>query len=205
VFTPMALMTIVLAPIVGRLTDRVHPRYLTGAGFAVLLGSILWLTTLMEPDSALWPILLAMTAFGVGNAFVWAPNSATATRNLPMHQAGAGAGIYNATRQVGSVLGAAVVAVLMDSRLAAQSLAFKPAGESTAGALPEAVMAPFSQAMSEAMLVVPAAFLVGLVAVMFFQRPGHQVAPMAASGTVERTDREEIAALRPAQPGPTTG
>ena len=53
VFLPMAVMTIVLAPVVGRLTDKVHPRYLTGAGFTVLLVSILWLVTLMEPDSAI--------------------------------------------------------------------------------------------------------------------------------------------------------
>jgi hypothetical protein len=146
-----------------------------------------------------------MTAFGVGNALVWAPNSATATRNLPMHQAGAGAGIYNATRQVGSVLGAAVVAVLMDSRLAAQSLAFEPAGESAGGALPQAVMAPFSEAMSQAMLVVPAAFLVGLVAVMFFQRPGHQLPSVSSPETADRTDRAEVPAFRPARSGPSTG
>jgi EmrB/QacA subfamily drug resistance transporter len=173
--TPMALMTLVLAPVVGRMTDVVHPRYLTGAGFTVLATSMLWLVSLMDPSSDLWQILVAMTLFGVGNAFVWAPNSATATRNLPMHQAGAGAGIYNATRQVGSVLGAAVVAVLMDSRLAAQELAFEPAGESAGSALPGAALEPFSQAMAEAMLVVPAAFALGLVAVMFFQRPRHQM------------------------------
>ena len=122
-----------------------------------------------------------------------------------MHQAGAGAGIYNATRQVGSVLGSAVVAVLMDARLAAQGLTFEPAGESTGGSLPDAVMAPFSEAMSQAMLVVPAAFLVGLVAVMFFQRPGHQLPQVGAPGLTDGTDREEIAALRPGRPGPATG
>lgn len=203
--TPMAVMTLVLAPVVGRLTDRVHPRSLTGTGFALLLGSVLWLVTLMDPDTELWLILLAMTVFGVGNAFVWAPNSATATRNLPMHQAGAGAGIYNATRQVGSVLGSAVVAVLMDSRLAAQQLAFEPAGESAGAALPAPVLAPFSQAMAEAMLVVPAAFLVGLVAVMFFQRPGHQAPRTAAAQPADRTDRAEIAAFRPGRPGTSPG
>ena len=37
---------------------------------------------------------------GIGNAGVWAPNSATATRNLWLDLAGAGAGVYNATRQL---------------------------------------------------------------------------------------------------------
>ena len=202
--TPMALMTLVLAPVVGRMTDVVHPRYLTGTGFAVLALSMLWLISLMQPATALWEILVAMTFFGIGNAFVWAPNSATATRNLPMHQAGAGAGIYNATRQVGSVLGSAAVAVLMDSRLAAQGLQFKPSGGSTGGALPGAVLAPFSDAMAQAMLIVPAAFLVGFVAVLFFQRPGHQVA-QAAPVTEEGTRREELAAFRPGRPEEEVG
>jgi EmrB/QacA subfamily drug resistance transporter len=179
---PMAVMTLVLAPAVGRWTDRFHPRYLTGAGFALLVASLLWLVSAMEPGSSLLLLLAAMTVFGVGNALVWAPNSATANRNLPLHQAGAGAGVYNATRQLGAVLGSAAVAVLMDARLAAQGIRYEPGGEAAAGAagaLPEAVTGPFSTAMAEAMLVVPLSLLVGLAAVLFFQQPRHQ---MASSG-----------------------
>ena len=50
---------------------------------------------------------------------MWAPLSTTATRNLALQNAGAGAGVYNTTRQVGAVLGSASIAVLMQSRLAA--------------------------------------------------------------------------------------
>jgi MFS family permease len=183
-FLPMALTTMVLAPIVGRWTDSVHPRRLVGAGFALLALSMVWvLTELTATSSFVW-IVVPMTVFGVGNALVWAPNSATATRNLAMHQAGAGAGVYNATRQVASVLGSAAVAVLMDSRLAAQGLTFEPgkAGEAAGGSLPAQVLEPFSTAMAESMWLVPAAFVVGFVAVLFFERPGHQsAAPVAAA------------------------
>ena len=37
---PMALMTIVLARLVGGLTDRVHPRLLTGFGFTAIIASL---------------------------------------------------------------------------------------------------------------------------------------------------------------------
>ena len=43
-----------------------------------------------DPDSAIWEILLPMALIGAGNACIWAPLTATATRNLPMHLAGAG-------------------------------------------------------------------------------------------------------------------
>ena len=99
---------------------------ITGFGFAAAVVSLVWLRHEMTPDSATWQILLPMALLGIGNAFIWAPTSATATRNLPMHAAGAGAGVYNATRQVGAVLGSAAIAVLMDSRLAAQGLALRP-------------------------------------------------------------------------------
>jgi hypothetical protein len=115
---------------------------------------------------------------GVGNAFVWAPNSATATRNLPIQQAGAGAGIYNATRQVGAVLGSAAIAVLMDSRLAAEGLNFSPS-EGTGGALPAPVVGPFSDAMATSTLLPAAVLLAGFLASLAFERPRHQSGPQA--------------------------
>src|SRR5699024_11518837 len=45
--------------------------------------------------------------------------SSTATRNLPLHHAGAGSGVYNTVRQVGAVLGSAAISAAMESRLAA--------------------------------------------------------------------------------------
>jgi EmrB/QacA subfamily drug resistance transporter len=177
--TPMAVMTLILAPVVGRWTDSVHPRTLVTTGFALLIGSIVWLDLAMDPGAAIWELIAPLTVFGVGNALVSAPNSATATRNLRMDQAGAGAGVYNATRHVASVLGSAGIAVLMDSRLAANSLVFQPS-EGMSGSLPAQVLTPFSDAMAEAMLLVPAGLLIGLVGALFFQRPSHQQAAAGA-------------------------
>ncbi|NYD40327.1 DHA2 family efflux MFS transporter permease subunit [Nocardioides panaciterrulae] len=170
---PMAVMTILLARPVGRLTDRVHPRNLTGLGFGCIIVSLLWLSWAMQPDLTIWALVPPMVLLGIGNAAVWAPTSATATRNLPMQLAGAGAGIYNATRQVGAVLGSAAIAVLMDSRLAAEGLPSFSGEGAGGGALPPAVVGPFNDAMAASMLLPPLALLVGLVAVLFFERPKH--------------------------------
>ncbi len=171
---PMAVMSIVLARAVGKLTDRVHPRNLTTFGFASTIVSLVWLSREMTPDSATWQILLPMTLLGIGNAFIWAPTSATATRNLAPRRAGAGAGVYNATRQVGAVLGSAAIAVLMESRLAAGGLNFSPS-EAGSGSVPEQALAPFATAMSQAMLLPAAVLLLGLLAAAAFARPVHQV------------------------------
>jgi len=168
---PMALMSILLAPVVGRLTDRLHPRSITAVGFATTGGSLLWLSLALSPDVPYWQLLTPMALLGAGSAGIWAPLSATATRNLPMHLAGAGAGVYNAMRQVGAVLGAAAIALLMDARLAANGLHFDPSTATVGAPLPAQAHAAFSDAMAESLLVTPAVLLLGLAAASFFTAP----------------------------------
>lgn len=172
---PMALTTLLLAPLVGRLTDSMHPRLLAGFGYGMVAVSMFWLVQEVRPDSAVWELVLPMIAFGVANACVWAPTSATANRNLPLRLAGAGAGVYNATRQVGAVVGSAAIAALMHARLVAEGLG--TGGFDGAGVLPEALHEPFSDAMAQSLLLTPLAILVGFVAVLFFERPQHQREP----------------------------
>ncbi len=183
---PMAVMSIVLAPSVGKLTDRIHPRSITAVGFTAIIVSLTWLSRVMTPDSATWEILLPMVLLGIGNAGVWAPLSATATRNLPPQLAGAGAGVYNATRQFGAVLGSAAIAVLMDSRIAAHGLSFQPTETTSGGAMPAQALDAFSAAMADAILLPPIVLLIGLVGVLFFQqsqgRPA-AVSPVPAPAT----------------------
>ena len=117
---PMAIATGLLAPFVGKIVDRSHPRPVVGFGFSMLAIALTWLSIEMTPTTPIWRLVLPMTAMGVGMAFIWSPLAATATRNLPPELAGAGSGVYNATRQVGSVLGSASMAAFMTSRLSAE-------------------------------------------------------------------------------------
>ncbi|WP_248583435.1 DHA2 family efflux MFS transporter permease subunit [Nocardioides sp. InS609-2] len=170
---PMALVSIALAPWVGNLSDRVHPRILTVAGFLLLMAAMMLLSWFMAPDAALWKILLALAVLGAGSSFLWAPLSTTANRNLPIQQAGAGAGVYNANRLVGAVLGSAAIAVLIDARLAANGLGATGGEPSAAGELPARLATSFSDAMSQSLLLVPVVLALGLLAVVFFERPRH--------------------------------
>jgi MFS family permease len=168
-FVPMALVSIVMAPIVGRFTDKVHPRTLCGLGFAITTFAVFLISRTLTPDGAVWHIL------GLGMAGIWAPLAATATRNLPMALAGAGSGVYNATRQVGAVLGSAAIAVLIDSRIAAHGLSGGAEPDGALQRLPEVVRDPFSAAMSDAMLLPAAVLVLGFVSVLFFQLPRHMI------------------------------
>jgi EmrB/QacA subfamily drug resistance transporter len=167
---PMAIATGVLAPFVGKIVDRSHPRPVIGFGFSVLAIAMTWLSVEMTPSTPIWRLVLPITAMGVGSAFIWAPLAATATRNLPPKLAGAGSGVYNTTRQVGSVLGSAGMAAFMTSRISAEMPPMPgqaTQGEGTVTQLPAWLHGPFAAAMSQSMLL-PAFFaLFGVIAAVF--------------------------------------
>lgn len=169
---PMAIVTAALAPIVGRLTDRINPRLLTSFGFAFSGAALLLLAYALGPNTPTLTILTLFACVGVGNAFLWAPIGAAATRNLPLTSAGAGAGIYNTTRQVGAVLGSAAIAAAIESRLTARLPEFSgDVGEgASAEALEDSVKSAFTSAMADAILVPAIAFLIGAVVVQLFAR-----------------------------------
>jgi Na+/melibiose symporter-like transporter len=186
--SPMAVLLVVLAPITGQMTDRFHPRILAFIGMVCLAVGLGWYALWLVPGAdQWWRLLLPSALLGVANAFIWSPISATATRNLPQRQAGAGSGIYNTTRQIGSVLGSASIAALMQARLAADlpngaGSATASFGMHAAGALPPELRAGFTQAMAQSLLLPAAAAALGAVIVLFFVKPAknHQWQKTAA-------------------------
>ena len=166
---PMAIATGLLAPWVGKIVDRYHPRPIIGFGFSMLAISLTWLSVEMTPTTPIWRIALPLTATGIGMAFIWSPLAATATRNLAADVAGAGSGVYNATRQVGSVLGSASMAGFMTTRISAEMplAADGPGGEGSVTELPSFLHVPFASAMSQSLLLPAFVALFGVVAAMF--------------------------------------
>ncbi|MET0699401.1 MAG: MFS transporter [Mycobacterium sp.] len=198
---PMAIASGVLAPFVGKLVDRAHPRPIIGFGFSMLAIAMTWLSIEMTPTTPIWRLLLPLGAMGVGMAFIFAPLAATATRNLPPHLAGAGSGVFNATRQVGSVLGSAGMAAFMTSRISAEMPGgqARPAGEGSVQQLPAFLHAPFSAALSQSMLLPAFVALFGIVAALFLQGFGKArratAAPLVPSKAFTEFDEDRTEVL----------
>ncbi|MGO9383541.1 MAG: MFS transporter [Mycobacterium sp.] len=165
---PMAIANGVLAPFVGRIVDRYHPRPVLGFGFSVLAIALTWLSFEMSPDTPIWRLVLPFGAIGVGMAFVWSPLTATATRNLPPHLAGASSAVYNSVCQLGAVLGSAGMAAFMTSRIGAEMPSGPAVGGGAVGLqLPGFLREPFSAAMSQSVLLPGFIALLGIVAALF--------------------------------------
>lgn len=191
---PMAVASGMFAPGVGKIIDRSHPLPVLGFGFSVLAIALTWLAVEMTPTTPIWRLLLPFTAMGVGMAFVWSPLAATATRNLSPQLAGAGSGVFNATRQIGAVLGSAGMAAFMTSQITTEMPAM-PGGpqrpEQATLQLPEFLREPFSVAMSQSTLLPAFVALFGVAAALFLVGFVTSAAPESAgAGEAEGlTDR----------------
>lgn len=196
---PTAIASGVLAPLVGRIVDRVHPMPIIGFGFSAMAIGLTWLSIDMTPTTPIWRLLLPQLLMGIGMAFIWSPLAATATRNLPPDLAGAGSGVYNTTRQVGSVLGSAGIAAFMTSRIGAEmpgGATEMPRGEGAAAALPDFLHEPFAAAMSQSMLLPAFVALFGVVAALFLLGFGDGSAAPDPQPDVDDDAEEQTEALR---------
>lgn len=168
---PMAIANGVFAPFVGKIVDKYHPQPVLGFGFSVLAIALTWLTFEMSPTTPIWRLALPFFVLGVGMAFVWSPLTATATRNLPPHLAGAGSAVYNSVRQLGAVLGSAGMAAFMTWRISAE-MPRQPSGDAAgedalALQLPGFLREPFAAAMSQSVLLPAFIALFGIIAALF--------------------------------------
>jgi hypothetical protein len=136
-----------------------------------LAGGLYWRSAIMTPDVPIWHLLFPIAMLGLANAGMWSPLSTTATRNLPPWLAGAGSGVYNTTRQIGSVLGSAGIAVLMQARISAELPGVSEAQTGGQGALPSALHSGFAAAMGQSLLLPAAVIAFGALACLFFVRP----------------------------------
>ena len=116
---PASLVSMFVAPAAGRLSDRIGGKYILLVGlllFAVGMGAI---AVIAQPDSAWYVFLAPQAVAGIGIGCTFAPMTTVAMRNVSPMMAGAASGVFNTTRQVGTVIGTAGVGALLQNRLVA--------------------------------------------------------------------------------------
>ncbi len=125
-FLPMVTLVILVAPIAGRLSDRVGSRWLMGGGMT-LVGISLLLYERVTVHSTFWTLLPSMILGGVGMAMTMSPMTSAAMGSVPVDKAGVGSGVLNSFRQVGGSLGIAVMGAIVASYLPAHVSPHSPA------------------------------------------------------------------------------
>jgi MFS family permease len=113
---PMAGMTLIFAPISGRLVGSHGPRpSLVAAGTAMTVATLM--LTRLEVNSSLGWLFTSYAIFGFGFGMVNAPITNTAVSGLPREQAGVAAAFASTSRQIGSTLGVAVIGSAATARV----------------------------------------------------------------------------------------
>ncbi|MFJ6214840.1 MFS transporter [Streptomyces sp. NPDC092296] len=114
---PMAALTLVCAPLSGRIVGRRGPRLpLLLAGAAMTVSGLLLSTLTAHSSAAL--LLTAYALFGLGFGMVNAPITNAAVSGMPRDRAGVAAAVASTSRQLGQSLGVAVIGTVAVSAVA---------------------------------------------------------------------------------------
>jgi nitrate/nitrite transporter NarK len=107
---PWTAMPMVVAPLAGLLSDRIGSRPLMAAGLALQAIAIGWLAAVLEPTTPFVELVAPFALAGAGMALVFAPSANAVLQSVRPEEAGQASGATNAIREVGGVMGVAVLA-----------------------------------------------------------------------------------------------
>jgi MFS family permease len=145
---PATVLIAVASPVAGRLVARRGARIpLVASGAAIAVGSAALLG--LSPDTSYAWLAAAMAVLGAGQGLVNPPITNTGVAGMPPDQAGVASAVISTTRQIGNVLGVAV----MGAMLAAGTQARLAAGEPHGQALSAATHGPWLLAMACGVLI----------------------------------------------------
>jgi len=109
---PRGIATAVAMIVVGRLVNRVDPRYLVGSGMVVsAIGSFAMTRYSLDINAfwIVWPVLLQ----GLGLGLIFVPLATIAYATLPRTRTAEAAGVFSLVRTIGAAAGISIVTTLM--------------------------------------------------------------------------------------------
>ena len=114
-----ALTMAVIAPIAGRLSDRVEPRIVAtlGCAFCVLGFALIWIASGMAP---VWTIAVGLVCVGLGFGFFTTPNNSAAMGSIDKTELGTASAAVNLARTIGNLFGMSVMALVIHALIGAQ-------------------------------------------------------------------------------------
>ncbi len=102
--------SMVVAPLAGVFSERLGSRPFMVAGLALQAGALAWLTLTVSTHQHYSQMIVPFIMAGAGMALVFAPSANAILSSVRTEQAGQASGANNAIREVGGVLGVAVLA-----------------------------------------------------------------------------------------------
>ncbi|HEX4483504.1 MAG TPA: MFS transporter [Solirubrobacteraceae bacterium] len=104
--------TMLVAPLAGVFSERFGSRLFMFSGLSLQAGALAWLNTMTATHLAYSRMLVPFFMAGAGMALVFAPSANAVLSSVRAEQAGQASGANNMIREVGGVLGVAVLATV---------------------------------------------------------------------------------------------
>jgi EmrB/QacA subfamily drug resistance transporter len=166
-----------VAPIAGALGARFGTRPFLVAGLALQAAALAWIGLILEPDTSFGQVVVPFVMAGTGMAFVFPTAADAILRAVRPEQAGKASGATNAIREVGGVLGVAVLASVFAATGGYES--------------PQAFTDGVTAALPIAVVVLTVGALVGLLTP---GRPAREVAGGSAAAEPRVAEGQPVAA-----------
>jgi DHA2 family multidrug resistance protein len=106
IFLLAGMSQILLMPLIGKLANRVDPRYMLVVGVTVTTMSQ-WIAAHLTSEAGFYDLVWPNLVRSFGLVFVFVPVSIAALSDLPLEQRGNATGLFNLTRELGGSLGTA--------------------------------------------------------------------------------------------------
>jgi DHA2 family multidrug resistance protein len=116
VFLPVGIIQGIVAPISGRISDRLNPKY-PGMVGVILMAFSFYLNSRLSFLSEMHSIMISLYVRGFAMGLLFTALSTVSLLEIPREKMAQASGISNSIRQLGGSLGVALLATLLTSRV----------------------------------------------------------------------------------------
>ncbi|MGN6681962.1 MAG: MFS transporter [Streptosporangiaceae bacterium] len=117
VFLPMTILMIVASLLAGRWTGSVGVRWSIVGGCAAFAGGLLWTNEVISPQPPYVPLTAALALTGIGIGACVVPITSSVLAVVPPERSGMAASTTNTSREVGAVMGVAILGAIVIGKL----------------------------------------------------------------------------------------
>jgi MFS transporter, DHA2 family, multidrug resistance protein len=117
VFLPVGIIQGIMAPVSGRISDKINPKLPIIAGL-ILMSFSFYLNSKLSFLTELPSIMMSLYLRGLGMGLMFTALSTISLIEIPREKMAQASGIANTVRQLGGSLGVAILATLLTSRIA---------------------------------------------------------------------------------------
>ena len=118
VLLPLAAAIMIMAPIAGKLSDKLGAKFIIIAGMIFMSGGLFYLGHFSETTTPV-QLILPFIILGIGMGLALSPLTNITLLQIPSEETGGASGVFSTTRQIGSIMGIAILGLVLQTQLSA--------------------------------------------------------------------------------------